>query len=67
MFTRYFPASWVGPDLVTLVGLRPPSLLVPLPTRVAGRASPGGKERVTRLSDGRSGLSLTFHAFPFLR
>lgn len=30
------PASWVGPYLVTLVGLRPPSLLVPLPTRVAG-------------------------------
>ena len=43
--TSFLPASWVGPYLVTLVGLRPPSLLVPLPTRVA--APPAGKGRGT--------------------
>ena len=42
---RFIPASWVGPYLVTLVGLRPPSLLVPLPTRVA--APPAGNGRGT--------------------
>ena len=55
---RFIPASWVGPYLVTLVGLRPPSLLVPLPTRVAAPPA-GSRSSVPTFPSYREALTAT--------